>query len=148
MDPTPVPVRNADQLLAAFGYWPSFHDAEVHNAELDRGNAEAPPPVTLALHVFDYDGTVDERGYYRIRTSVLVTLRFNGISNLELRDFGPQNVIMGLQLNHEVDGGISVELSPSYGLSGSFSCVSIDVIESQAWPEPPPSGEYAPKITG
>jgi hypothetical protein len=69
----PVPVSNAAPLLTAFGYWPSFHDAEVHRALLDRGSSGERPSVTLVIHAFDTDGSVDEKGFYRVRTSVLVT---------------------------------------------------------------------------
>jgi hypothetical protein len=67
----PVPVVNASLLLSAFGYWPSFHDGEVHRALLDRGGSGEPPSVTLVIHAFDTDNTVDEKGYYRVTTSVL-----------------------------------------------------------------------------
>jgi hypothetical protein len=59
----PVPVVNASLLLSAFGYWPSFHDGEVHRALLDRGGSGEPPSVTLVIHAFDTDNTVDEKGY-------------------------------------------------------------------------------------
>jgi hypothetical protein len=88
MDSPPVLVLHADRILSAFGYWPSFHDAEVHRAELDRGIWPSLPSVTLVIHAFDSDGTVDEKGYYRIRTSVLVTLRFDAVDDLELRGPG------------------------------------------------------------
>jgi Immunity protein 50 len=71
----PVPVANASLLVSAFGYWPTFHDGEVHRALLDRGGSGESPSVTLVMHAFDTDNTVDEKGYYRVTTSVLVTLR-------------------------------------------------------------------------
>jgi len=58
----PVPVVNASLLLSAFGYWPTFHDGEVHRALLDRGGSGEPPSMTLVIHAFDTDNTVDEKG--------------------------------------------------------------------------------------
>ena len=93
----PVPVVNASLLLSAFGYCPTFHDAEVHRALLDRGVSGEPPSVTLVIHAFDTDNTVDEKGYYRVRTSVLVTLQFDDVRESELRDLGSQNVLSSLE---------------------------------------------------
>jgi hypothetical protein len=136
MDSPPVPVLHADRILSAFGYWPSFHDAEVHRAELDRGVWPILPSVTLVIHTFDSDGTVDEKGYYRIRTSVLVTLRFDAVDDLELRDLGRQNVVSVLMLEPQRDGRIAVELGQSFGLAGVFSCGQIEVCDVRPWPSP------------
>jgi len=35
-------VKNADVLINIFGYWPSFHDAEVLTMRLDRAGADGP----------------------------------------------------------------------------------------------------------
>lgn len=43
MKQPPVPVLHAERLLDAFGYWHSFHDAEVHRAIIDRGGAGERP---------------------------------------------------------------------------------------------------------
>ena len=143
MDSPPVPVLHADRILKAFGYWPSFHDAEVHRAELDRGSAPSKPSVTLMIHTFDSDGTVDEKGYYRIRTSELITLRFAGVDDLELRDFGVQNVLSALVLEPQREGRIAVELGQCYGLAGVFTCSSVEVCDVRTWPSPT---ENAPPV--
>ena len=128
----PVPVLHADRILSAFGYWPSFHDAEVHRAELDRGIPPSLPSVTLAIHTFDTDGTVDEKGYFRIRTSVLITLRFGAVDDLELRDFGVQNVLSAPVLAPQRDGRIAVELGQSFGLAGVFTCSQVESLRRAA----------------
>ena len=46
----PVAITNAAALLSAFGYWPSFHDAEVHRTELDRGGEGEDPSITLVVY--------------------------------------------------------------------------------------------------
>ena len=93
-----VPVVDASLLLSAFGYWPTFHDGEVHRALLDRGGSCEPPSVTLVIHAFDTDNTVDEKGYYRVTTSVLATLRIDDVRESELRDLGSQNVLSSLEV--------------------------------------------------
>jgi hypothetical protein len=129
----PVPVRNAAPLLAAFGYWPSFHDAEVHRAVLDRGASGECPSVTLVIHAFDTYDSVDEKGYFRVRTSVLVTLRFDDVKESELRDLGSQNVLSGLELELDPNRLVRVTLGPCYGLSGSLLCRGVEVLSVVPW---------------
>lgn len=131
-----VPVGNAETLLSAFGYWPSFHDAEVHQAVLDRGSAGARPSVTLVVHAFDTTDQVDEKGYCRVATSVLVTLRFDDVRESELHDLGTQNVLSSLNFKLETGGLIHVTLGPCYGLYGSVVCGQVTVISVVPWRSP------------
>lgn len=131
-----IPVGNAELLLSAFGYWPSFHDGEVHRALLDRGGSGKPPSVTLVMHAFDTDNTVDEKGYYRVTTSVLVTLRFGDVRESELRDLGSQNVLSSLEFELDASGLVRVTLGPCYGPSGSMLCGEVTVISVVPWPSP------------
>jgi Immunity protein 50 len=132
----PVPVVNASLLLSVFGYWPTFHDGEVHRALLDRGGSGESPSVTLVLHAFDTDNTVDEKGYYRVTTSVLATLRFDDVRESELRDLGSQNVLSSLEFELDASGRVRVTLGPCYGLSGSLLCGEVTVISVVPWPSP------------
>jgi hypothetical protein len=132
----PVPVVNAEALVSAFGYWPSFHDAEVHRAGLDRGGSGERPSITLVVHAFDTSNDVDEKGYYRVITSVLATLRFEDVRASELRDLGPQNVLSSLDFEREMSGLIRVTLGPCYGLSGSLLCGQVTVLSVVPWQSP------------
>jgi len=129
MKQPPVSVVHAERLVEAFGYWPSFHDAEVHRVVLDRGAPEKRPSVTLVVNAFDSSGAVDERGYFDVRVNVIVTLRFTDVDDMELRDLGHQNVISELRLEARSMGRIAVELTPCFGLNGSFTCEAIEVLE-------------------
>jgi hypothetical protein len=132
----PVPVSNAAPVLSAFGYWPSFHDAEVHRAILDRGGSGEGPSVTLVVHAFDTDNTVDDEGFYRVKTSVLITLRFGDVTESDLGDLGSQNVLSSMDLELETDGLIRVTLGPCYGLSGSLVCRDMSVLSVVPWRSP------------
>jgi hypothetical protein len=127
MDQPPVPVLHAERLHEAFGYWHSFHDAEVHRAVLDRGGPDERPSVTLVVNVYDGSGTVDERGYYVIGVNVTATLKFTDVADLKLSDLGAQNVINELRLEGQAGGRIAVELAPCFGLNGVFTCGAIEV---------------------
>jgi immunity protein 50 of polymorphic toxin system len=132
----PVPIGNARGPLSAFGYWPSFHDAEVHRVELNRGAAGEHPSITLVVHVFDMSNEVDENGQYRVVTSVLTTLRFDDVRESELLDLGPQNVLSSLVFELETTGLIRVTLGPCYGLFGSLVCGQVTVLSVVPWRSP------------
>jgi hypothetical protein len=132
----PTGVANAEAVVSAFGFWPSFHDAEVHRATLDRGSGDERPTITLVVHAFASDGSVDEKGYYRIVTSVLVTLKCRDVSASELRDLGPQNVLSSLDFESTAEGDVRVTLGPCYGLSGSLVCSQVVVESVVPWRSP------------
>jgi hypothetical protein len=130
----PAGVANAEAVISAFGFWPSFHDAEVHRATLDRGSGDERPSITLVVHAFAIDGAVDEKGYCRVVTSVLVTLKCRDVSASELRDLGPQNVLSSLDF--ELTPDVRVTLGPCYGLSGLFVCSEVVVESVVPWRSP------------
>jgi hypothetical protein len=139
----PTGVANAEAVVSAFGFWPSFHDAEVHRATLDRGSGDERSSITLVVHAFASDGSVDEKGYYRIVTSVLVTLKCRDVSASELRDLGPQNVLSSLDFEPTAEGNVRVTLGPCYGLSGSLVCSQVVVESVVPWRSPT---EEAPPV--
>ena len=130
----PNGVANAEAVVSLFGFWPSFHDAEVHRATLDRGRGDERPSITIVVHAFASDGSVDEKGYYRVVTSVLVTLKCRDVSASDLRDLGPQNVLSSLDFESTDKGGIRVTLGPCYGLTGSLVCRQVVVESVVPWP--------------
>ena len=89
-------IRGAEQVTAIFGYWPSFHDAEVLRVALSREptTADGPAPLLeMDIYTFDTDGTVTPEGYYRLTNEVVVSLRFHGVDAVKLEDFNRQNVL-------------------------------------------------------
>jgi hypothetical protein len=132
----PIGIVNPEPVVSAFGFWPSFHDAEVHSASLDRGSHDERPFITLVVHAFASDGTVDEKGYYRIVTSVLVTLKCLDVSESELRDLGQQNVLSSLDFERTAEGRVRVTLGPCYGLSGALVCREVLVESVIPWRSP------------
>lgn len=132
-DTPPAGVVNSEALLSAFGFWPSFHDAEVHSAILDRGNALEPPSITLVVYAFSCDREVDENGFFRITTSVLVTLKASDVRASELVDLGHQNVLSSMGFESTEEGLVRVTLEPCYGLSGSIVCSQVRIESVTPW---------------
>ena len=108
-------VPGAAELLAWFGYWPSFHNAQVINLVLNRSGIS-----TLRLHTWHTTEQVDERNCYIKEKHVIVSFQMEEILYLTLSNFSQQNVIFGLKISPE-DGGYRLDLDPRYGLAGLIS---------------------------
>ena len=134
------PVENEHLLTARFGFWPSFHDAEIIRARLERRGADA-PWLELEIHVVTTAGEVDAKGYFIVKDQALVTLRFCDIVLDELTDWNGQNVLFGLYITRAppVVGEqydwrpIGVEFPSSYGCAGKLTCRTIKVVTVAEW---------------
>jgi hypothetical protein len=56
-------IQGAGELHDWFGYWPSFHDAEVIGLHLNRKGSSS-----LRIHTWEMTKDVDEKGYYDLST--------------------------------------------------------------------------------
>ncbi|HEX4416131.1 MAG TPA: Imm50 family immunity protein, partial [Lacipirellulaceae bacterium] len=122
-------IAGAEQLTKVFGYWPSFHDAEVLWIKLDRRG----PIVESAVHVFEITNEIDADGCYVLRNHLLVHLRFNKVVEVAVKDFNHQNALMGLRLldlrSRQLEGiAWEVHFDPSWGLDATFQCASVEVV--------------------
>lgn len=122
-------VRNRELLTNVFGYWPSFHDAEVLRIELSRGG----PTLISDVYVFRMTSAVDANGYYVLDNQVIATLAFSNVVTLSLSAFNHQNVLMELSIvdvRSEQNEGINyqVQFSSSFGVEAEFRCGSIEVV--------------------
>jgi hypothetical protein len=141
-------MANIESLIACgekptkiFGYWPSFHNAEIHELHFSRGDIQAEksvydfPFLTLKIHVWKLTKDLDSKGYFILRHHTLVTLRFRDVADFEMQGFNHQNAVMELALtSQEPKEGpspyFSVEVVPAFGMSASFNCRGIEVIEA------------------
>jgi hypothetical protein len=128
-------IVSADTLVAAFGHWPSFHDAEVVWIRLDRRPCGAGdgPTLEALVHVFETTGEVGSDGCYVRRHHVLVHLRFRDVAGLRLEGFNQQNALFGLAISHlgERQGEhvqFDARFDPAYGVDGSFQCQAVEVV--------------------
>ena len=108
-----------------FGYWPTFHDAEIVSLNLNRGSESS-----LKIHAFHTCSELNERGHYKTTKHAVVSFILDDIRDLDLMQFSSQNVISALVLS-KLDEGYSIELGCCYGLCGSFTAMNIRIeIES------------------
>lgn len=132
-------VRNvvgAEQLVAIFGYWPSFYDAEVLWIRLDRRSnfeGEYGPTLETLVHVFEITSAVDTDGYYVSRHHVLIHFRFTKVVELRLESFNHQNALWELSLTDVRERQMErvkweVRFESTFGVDCSFQCHAIEVI--------------------
>jgi hypothetical protein len=125
-EPVPLPpdlaaINGAQSLYDWFGYWPSFHDAEILHLHLNRSGSSQ-----MAIHTWHTTPKTDEKGYYIVEKHVVVDFTLQGISDLELIHFSPQNVISGLEIKKK-DDGFMLKLGPCYGLAGTIEALKVSI---------------------
>jgi len=98
-------VPGAAELVARFGSWPDFEQAEVRSVHLNR---EGPSRIRVGTK------------------QVLVTFVLGGVSQLSLDGFNGRNALSALTLT-KTASGYRLELWPSHGISGTITARSVRV---------------------
>jgi hypothetical protein len=95
-DPSEV-IKNSNRITDIFGYWPTFHDAEIQSFCLSVAGgqpwlADSDSPV-LDLHVYVFEMTkeVSADGYFVLAKHTLAHLRFRNVEDLSVSQFSYQN---------------------------------------------------------
>ena len=130
-------IVGAEKLMKVFGYWPSFHDAEVISFKLERSNDEESPlpTITLVLEAWELTSEVNAQGFLVCNKHTHVTMKFTAADEIDLAGFNHQNAIFGLRLElkpdeAQMDEVFIVILEPAFGLGGQFECRGIEVVEA------------------
>lgn len=107
-------LRGRQAVIDWFGEWPSFHDAEVISLLLAR---RGPSIIRIYPYAPDKPATVD--------------FVLEDVTDLELADFSPQNVLFGLsvEMTNDKNGDrvCRVLLHDIYGIGGRIDAKSLHV---------------------
>ena len=127
-------IPGAADVVAWFGYWPSFHDAEVLSITLDRSESSR-----IVVHTWNRTDEVGARGYYVVDKHAIVTfgledflLDREGITNSQIDGFSKQNVLSSLTVRKTLEG---CDLILNYAVSASISARRLWVELSPGKPE-------------
>ena len=131
-------IPGAGDLIEWFGYWPSFHDAEVTSVELTRSG-----PSRVAVHVFEITDEVNAKSQYVCRKHVIVSFRMDGILEVELTGFNRQNVLAGLEVAG-LEQGYELRLAGCHGVDGRIAAESVCITLE---PGPPSDSQYLTEAT-
>jgi len=134
-------IVGSEKLTTIFGYWPSFHDAEVLELHFWRGDIQTDkgiydfPVLTFKIHVWELTNKVDPQGYLVLQHHMLTTLKFYDVDDFQMQGFNHQNAMMGLAISSEQrsDGPspyFAVEVAPAFGMGASFKCLRMEVVEA------------------
>jgi hypothetical protein len=130
-------IVGSEKLTAVYGGWPSFHDAEVIEVHLWRGEMDpeeeqfAARVLTVKIHVMQESATSRE---------MVAVLRFDGVDNFRMEGFNHQNALLGIEIEERSgkvrgSGGradFAVKFEGAFGMSASFTCGGIEVAEVRA----------------
>ncbi len=137
-------VEGAERLINIFGYWPSFHDAEVIQFDLWRGDVDPDarryifPTVTTKIHLWEITTDLDTRGYYVLRHHTLATLRFYDMDQLRMEGFNHQNAIFGLSISpaeptEAFPQRFHIHFEPAFGITATFVCSRVEVLHAEPY---------------
>lgn len=135
---TPELLRNVPggpELVAWFGYAPSFHDAEVIGLALERDG----PRCSLQVHGFEMTDEIDENGYFVCAKHVVVIFHLTDLLAVEVDGFNHQNALMDLTIKRGLDTSYRLELDGAYGVSGVIEGRHMEI---ELKPGIPPGSQY------
>ena len=136
-------IEGHEKLTQVFGYWPTFHDAEIIDMHLWRGDVDCAakryvfPVLTVKLHVWELTNEVDPRGYLVRRHHTLTKLRFHDVLDFRMDGFNQQNAIFGLSIVREQrtewpSPAFAVSFEPVFGMGATFISSRVEVVDAVA----------------
>jgi hypothetical protein len=121
-------IPGAATVIAWFGQWPTFHDAEVMSITLDRLSE-----CRVAIYAFETTREVDTNGHYRRAKDAVLTFCLEGfprdqygITNTRIEFFNHQNILSSASVNKIADC-YELTLAGCYGVDGSIICERMSV---------------------
>lgn len=130
-------VENSDFVLDN-GKWPNFHDAEIHNLSIWRGDVQPDDDVWIGPVI---EVTIE---LCALRNPYMVVLKFHDCESIKIEGFNHQNAVYDLNFNFEDRGTqisgepltpyITVKFEPAFGSSLSFKCFRIEAINCSGLP--------------
>ena len=118
----PIHIENQELVIAHFGQWPAFHDAEIVSILFERAEPGYWPIISLKIYAM---GGFDRKTSAAVK-HCLIELLFTGVQDHELTGFNHQNVVFSIGFSQE-DNLIMCNLEPCYGVSGYIAAERVMV---------------------
>jgi hypothetical protein len=134
-------IVGSEKLTSIFGRWPSFHDAEIHDLQLQRGYVNTDdqvyefPLLTIRLHLWLMTNDIDQKGFYVSTKHTVTTMKFYDVDNFRMEGFNHQNAIfaLGIEQKTRAEGPtpyFAVDFEPSFGIDLKFTCLRIEIVDA------------------
>ena len=116
-------IPGADAVIAWFGQWPSFHDAEVLSIHINRDGLSL-----IRIHTWNVSTRLDRAGQFMREREAIVVFEFAGIRSLRLQaeETDRQNLVHGNGIER-TEQGYRFGFAPSWGLAGELTVEQIAV---------------------
>ena len=128
----PIEDIEDSHLILDQGEWPSFHDAEVHNLNIWRGNVRPDDNV--------WTGPVIEASFElcALEKPYIAILKFHDCESIRMKEFNHQNALYELRFTFVARGTttngeplspyITVNFEEAFGVALSFKCFRIQAV--------------------
>ena len=129
----PIKHVEGSQLVLDHEEWPNFHDAEVHNLNIWRGDVRPDDDVWI--------GPVIEASFElcALKEPYIAVLKFHDCASIRMEEFNHQNAVYDLTFKYEARGTytngtplpphIAVGFEQAFGVALSFTCFRVQAIE-------------------
>ncbi|RPD51846.1 Imm50 family immunity protein [Paracnuella aquatica] len=118
-------ILNAGSIIDHFGYWPTFHDAEVISISFQRNFKDSNSTLEFQLYAFIMTSKVKGRHFELIK-HCLIDFELADLHDNSMDGFNHQNALS--RINFYREGDLLVcELSAAYGVDAKFTSKHIRV---------------------
>jgi hypothetical protein len=116
-------IPGADAVIAWFGHWPSFHDAEVLSIHINRDGLSL-----IRIHTWNVSTRVDRTGQFMREREAILVFEFAGIKSLRLQgeDADRQNLVHDEGIER-TEQGYRFGFAPAGRLAGELTVEQIAV---------------------
>lgn len=123
----PPDFPGAEDIIAWFGYWPSFHDSEVISISLER-----PGICRVVVKTFETTREIDANGGYKSVKHATVTFvledfpidRSSGLTPVRIEGFNHQNALNGIVVT-KPPAGYELMLEPAFGVDATIAAARL-----------------------
>ncbi len=118
-------IKNSEIVINHFGYWPSFHDAEIISIKFERNPDKGNSSVHMRVYAFEMTDKLIGR-YFNLIKHCVIDIEFIDISNNEMDGFNHQNAIQGLDFGREGEF-LFCKIDSAYGMDGYIEAKEIKI---------------------
>jgi len=119
-------ITDAKIVMNHFGYWPSFHDAEVISIKFERPWDTSNSSATLTVYAFEATDELDDENFFQLIKHCCIEIEFIGMTMNSMDGFNHQNVVGGLNFGRE-GKYLFCKIDSTFGVDGYIEAKEIKI---------------------